>query len=65
MHNKFYKDVSISEGLSSKEITDFSDIEEHEDVAESIHKKIISNETELAQKIPYIINDENVVIVPG
>ena len=62
----------------------FSNIDEHQDVAESIHKKILSNETEydsvkdplsvhrtvlnetaLVSEIPYIINDENVIIAPG
>ena len=43
--NKFCEDISISRGLSSKEMINFSDIDKHEDVAESIHKKIISNET--------------------
>ena len=45
-HNKFYEDISISEGLSSKEVINFSHIDEHQDVAESIHKKLISNQTE-------------------
>ena len=45
-HNKFYVGILISEGLSSKDMIDFLDIDEHEDVAECIHKKIISNETE-------------------
>ena len=45
-NNKFYEDLSISKDLSSKEMTHFSGIDEHEDVAESIHKNIISNETE-------------------
>ena len=44
-HNKFYKDISISESLSSKEMINFSSIDQHQDVAESIDKKIISNET--------------------
>ena len=34
------------EGLSRKETINVSDIDEHEDVAQSIHKIIISNETE-------------------
>ena len=45
-YSKFYKDFSISEGLSGKKMIKFSDIDEHRHVAESIHKKIISNETE-------------------
>ena len=45
-NNKFYEDLSISKGLSSKEMTHFSGIDKHEDAAESIHKNIISNETE-------------------
>ena len=36
-HNKFCAD--ISKGLSSKEMISFSDIEENQDVDESIHKK--------------------------
>ena len=44
--NKFYEDIFISEGLSSKKMIIFSGIDEHEDVTESIHKKIISNKTE-------------------
>ena len=62
----------------------FSGIDKHRDVAESIHRKIFSNETEygsvkdalimhktgshernLVSEIPYIINDENVIIAPG
>ena len=38
--NKFYEHNSISEGLSSKEMINFSRSDEHLDVAESIHKKI-------------------------
>ena len=34
--NKFYDDISISEGLSSKDIINTSETDEHEDVAESI-----------------------------
>ena len=79
-HNKFYGDISISEGLSSK----FSDINEHQDVGESIHQKIVSNEIEydsvedplsmhrtasneiaLGLKVPYIFNDENTIVEPG
>ena len=45
-HNKFYEDISISESLSSKEMINFSVIDKHQDVTESIHTKIISNETE-------------------
>ena len=63
---------------------DFSDIDEHQDIVEYIHKKIISNETKydpvedrlsmyrtasnetaLVSEVPYIINDENVIIAPG
>ena len=62
----------------------FSGFDKHQDVGESIHKKIISNETEygsvedplsiyktatnataLVSEMPYIINDENVIIAPG
>ena len=45
-HNKFYKDISITEGLSRKEMINFSGINENQNVAESIHKKKNSNETE-------------------
>ena len=45
-HNKFDEVISISEGLSNKELIDFSDIDEHQDVSKNIHKKIISNEIE-------------------
>ena len=45
-HNKFYEDISISESLSSKEMINFSGIDKHQDVTESIHTKVISNETE-------------------
>ena len=45
-NNKFYEDISISEGLSSKEMINCSGIDEHQDVTERIHKKIISNKTE-------------------
>ena len=45
-HNKFYEDISISESLSSKEMINFSGIGKHQDVTESIHTKVISNETE-------------------
>ena len=44
--NKFYGDISISKGLSSRKMINFSGIDKHQDVAESIRKKIISNETE-------------------
>ena len=40
--DKFYEDISISEGLSSKEMINFSGTDEHQDVAESIHKKYFS-----------------------
>ena len=45
-YNKFYEDISILECLSSKEMINFSGIDEHQNFAKSIHKKIISNETE-------------------
>ena len=45
-HNKFYEDISISEDLSSKEMINFLCIDKHQDVTESIHTKVISNETE-------------------
>ena len=83
-HKKFCKGIVISEGLSSKEIINFSGTDEHRDVAENIHEKIISNETlhgsvqdllsthrtasnetALVSKIPYKINVESTIIVPG
>ena len=45
-HNEFHEDISISEGLSGKEMINFSGIDKHRDVAESIHQKIISTEAE-------------------
>ena len=45
-HNKFYENISVSKGLSSKEMINFSSIDEHQDIAESIHKKNISKEKE-------------------
>ena len=39
-HNKFYEDISILEGLSSKEMINFSGLDEHQDVTESSQKKI-------------------------
>ena len=44
--NILYEDISISVGLSSKKIINLSGTHEHQDVAESIHKKVISDETE-------------------
>ena len=41
-HNNFYEHVSISEGLSRKEMINFSGIDKLQDVAGSIHKNIIS-----------------------
>ena len=40
-HNKFYEDISTSEGLSGKEMKNFSGIDKHQDVTESImnHQK--------------------------
>ena len=45
-YNKFYEDISISQGLLSREMIDFSGTDQHQDVAESIHKTIILNKTE-------------------
>ena len=45
-YNKFCEDISISEGLSSKEMINFSSIDKHQDITESIHSKVISNETQ-------------------
>ena len=44
--HKFYKNISISEGFSSKEMISFLGIDKHQDVTESIPTKVISNETE-------------------
>ena len=45
-HNKFYEDISISAGLSGKEMINFSGIDKHQDITKSIHTRVISNETE-------------------
>ena len=45
-HNKLYEDIPISEGLSCKEMINFPGIDKHQNVTESIHTKVISNETE-------------------
>ena len=45
-HNTFYEDISISEGLSSKEIINFAGIDKHQVVTECILTKTISNGTE-------------------
>ena len=45
-YNKFYDDISISEGLSIKEMIHFSGTNKHQDFTESIHAKFISNEIE-------------------
>ena len=42
-HNKSCEGISISEGLSSKEMINFSGVDKHRHVAESIHKNITSN----------------------
>ena len=72
-HNKYYEDISISEGLSSKEMINFSGINKHKDVTSeygsvkdplSIHRTG-SNETTLVSEIPSIINDKNVIIARG
>ena len=39
MHIKVYEDISISEGLSSTEMINFSGIDKHPDVVESMPKK--------------------------
>ena len=44
--NNFYDNISIAECLTSNEMIYFWGIDKHQDVAESIHKKIVSNETE-------------------
>ena len=56
--NKFYED--ISEGLSIKEMINFSGIDKHQDVTESIHLKVISIEIEhgLVQD-PLIMHRQN------
>ena len=40
-HNKSYEDISILEGLSSKEMINFSGSDKHQDVAEKSQKKRI------------------------
>ena len=40
-HTKFYEDISISEGFSSKGMINFSGIDKHQDVTESIYKKSV------------------------
>ena len=47
--NKFYEDISISEGLSSKEIINFSGIDKYQDVNETIYTKVISNKQNMVQ----------------
>ena len=37
--NKFYEDIPILEGLSSKEMINFSETNEHQDIDESVHIK--------------------------
>ena len=46
--NKFYEDISISEGLSRKELISFSNIDER-DVVESIHKKLFQMKQNMIQ----------------
>ena len=48
-NKKFYEDISISEGLSRKEIINFSNIDEHWDAAESIHKKLFQMKQNMIQ----------------
>ena len=48
-HNTFYGDISISEGFSSKEMINYSGIEKHQDVAESIHKKLFQIKQNIIQ----------------
>ena len=45
-HNKFYDDISISEGLSNKEMINFAGIGKLKGITECIYTKIVSNETE-------------------
>ena len=45
----FYEDISISEGLPRKAIINFSETDEHQDVAESIRKKIFQLKQNMAQ----------------
>ena len=40
MYSKFYEDISISEGLSNKELLHFSGIDKHQDAAELFTKKL-------------------------
>ena len=48
-HNKFYDDASISEVLSNKEMINFSGINKHQDVADSIHKKLFQMKQNMVQ----------------
>ena len=71
-HNKLYEDIFISEGLRSKEMINFSGIDEHQDVANMVYfedplslHRIGSNDTGLVSEILYIINYENVIIAQG
>ena len=48
-HKKFYEDISISEGLSSKKMINFSGIDKHQDVAENIYKKLFQMKQNMVQ----------------
>ena len=56
IHNKFYEDMLISEGLSSKEMIAFSDIDKDQDVDESIHKKIFQMKQNIYGSIEDILS---------
>ena len=48
-HNTFYEDISISEGFSSKEMINYSGFDKHQDIAESIHKKLFQIKQNIVQ----------------
>ena len=48
-HKKFYKDISISESLTSKEMINFSGKDRHQRVTESIQKKLFQIKHNMVQ----------------
>ena len=48
-HHKFYEDISIAKGLSSKDMLRFSDIVEIQRQNENVTKKIISDRKETSE----------------
>ena len=53
-HNKFYENISITKGLSSEDILNFSDIDENQEEAESVTENGISDGKEMNKN-----NNEN------